>query len=202
MKFLLFLIPILFIASCVPLLTRGKSKTLSILFIGNSYSFGVPSALEKLAASRGKIIRTGHSTNGGWTLAQHAAHLPTLRKIRSRKWDIVVLQDHSLNPGDPRQLQTSTIPALRTLVAEIRATGAEPVLYQTWGRRDSFAEMNPKVRDGYHKAAAELGNLRIVPAGDYWARHFSPSLYHEDGSHPSAEGDALTAKAFYDTLIR
>lgn len=200
MKFLLLLIPLLGLAACAPLFSR-KPSTLSILFIGNSYSFGVPTALKKLAAENGKTIRIGHSTHGGWTLAQHAAHEPTLNKIRSAKWDIVVFQEHSLTPGTP-ECEKSMIPALRSLAEEARKAGSEPVLYQTWGRRDLFDEMNPKVREGYAKAAKACGIRRIVPVGDYWEREFSPALYQEDGSHPSPAGDRLTARAFYDTLCR
>lgn len=200
MKFLVLLIPLLALAACAPLLSK-KRTTPSILFIGNSYSFGVPDALKQLAAKHGKSLRTGHSTHGGWTLEQHSVHLPTLRKIRSGKWDVVVFQEHSLTPGSPL-CETSMIPALRILAQEARNAGAEPVLYQTWGRRDSFAAMNPKVREGYAKAARASGIRLIVPAGDYWERHFSRDLYHEDGSHPSAAGDRLTAQAFYDTLCR
>jgi len=200
MKFLLLLIPLLALAACAPLFPK-KSSTPSILFVGNSYSFGVPSALKKLVAENGKNLRTGHSTHGGWTLAQHAAHEPTLNKIRSGKWDIVVFQEHSLTPGSSL-CETSMIPSLKFLAEEARKAGSEPVLYQTWGRRDTFAGMNPKVREGYLKAAKACEIRRIVPAGDYWKREFSSTLYQEDGSHPSAAGDRLTARAFYDTLCR
>jgi hypothetical protein len=200
MKFLILLIPLLALAACAPLFSK-TSPGPSILFVGNSYSFGVPLALKKLCSENGRSLRVGHSTNGGWTLAQHAAHQPTLNKIRSGKWNIVVFQEHSLIPGSP-DCETSMIPSLQLLVEEARKAGSEPVLYQTWGRRDTFTEMNPKVREGYVKAAKACGIRRIVPVGDYWERELSSDLYHEDGSHPSPAGDRLTARAFYDTLCR
>ena len=187
-------------------LVRSKPE-LSILFIGNSYSFGVPRELEKLAASRGRTIRTGHSTSSGWSLSRHATHEPTLRKIRSGKWDIVVLQEYSLTPAQPVwKLRQSMFPPLRLLAAEARKAGAIPILYQTWGRRDTFLEMNRKVRAGYHAAAKNAGGLIIVPAGDYWEEAVRGGrlgdLFLPDGSHPTAEGDRRTAEAFFTVLYR
>lgn len=185
---------------------RGKSGP-AILFVGNSYSFGVPAALRQISAQHGKSIRTGHSTHSGWTLAQHAQHEPTLRKIRSGKWDIVVLQEYSLNPARFSLWRDHLMfPAVRSLAKEARDAGAIPVIYQTWGRRDSFARMNPRVREGCLAAAEAAGGLLVVPAGDYWEREISAGtggdLFLPDGSHPTAAGNRLTASAFYDAFFR
>jgi hypothetical protein len=185
---------------------RGKAEP-AILFIGNSYSFGVPAALGELASENGRKIRTGHSTHSGWTLARHAQHDATLRKIRSGRWDVIVLQEYSLNPSKFSLLRDREMfPAVRSLVAEINAVGAIPVLYQTWGRRDSFATMNPKVRDGYLAASRNAGGVLVVPVGDYWEREINKGrgneLFQPDGSHPTRIGNRLTATAFYDALFR
>ena len=74
---------------------RAKPE-LAVLFVGNSYSFGVPKAFSKVAAAQGRKIRTGHATYGGWTLKQHAGNPPTLRKIREGRWDIVVISKASV----------------------------------------------------------------------------------------------------------
>ena len=220
MKFLLSLF--LLLGACAPLVhqprpmadarrevrdrLRGKAEP-SILFVGNSYSFGVPAALKAVAAENGRTIRIGHSAHSGWTLARHARHGPTLRKIRSGRWDIVVLQEYSLNPAKFSLLRDREMfPAVRALATEARAAGAIPVLYQTWGRRDSFATMNPKVRDGYRAAARHAGGLLVVPAGDYWEREISAGrgegLFQADGSHPTRMGSRLNATAFYDAFFR
>lgn len=220
MKFLLSLF--LLLGACAPLVHQsrtmedarreirgrvdGKAEP-AILFVGNSYTFGVPAALKKLAAENGKAIRIGHSAHSGWTLAQHSSHEPTLRKIRSGKWDIVVLQEYSLNPAKFSLVRDRVMfPAVRALADEARAAGAIPVIYQTWGRRDSFYVMNPKVRDGCLAAARNAGGLYVVPAGDYWEREMSAgrgdALFEPDGSHPTYAGNRLTATAFYDAFFR
>ncbi len=187
----------------------------SILFIGNSYSFGVPAALKAIAAEHGKTIRTGHSTNSGWTLARHATHEPTLRKIRSGKWDIVVIQEFSRIPAMiPLRRNHAMFGPLKSLADEARKAGAIPVLYQTWGRRDGdpgrpgddFFAMTRRLRKGYQAASLAAGTLVVVPAGDFWEREVSAGhaveLFMPDGSHPTAAGNRLTASAFYENLLR
>lgn len=189
------------------------SSCLGVLFVGNSYSFGLPKEFSKLAVEKGKVVRVGQSTFGGWTLALHAAYEPTLKKIRDGQWDIVVIQEQSEIPAlAPRKRTALMFPPLRQLVKEVRDNGAIPVLYQTWGRRDGdkhirnddFHAMSARLRDGYRAAAANAGGLVVVPVGDAWERKLSAGkgnqLFMEDGSHPSAFGKRVIAESFYQTL--
>jgi len=87
------------------------------------------------------------------------------------------------------------------------------VLYQTWGYRngdpkhqnDDFHAMTGRLRDGYRAAALKAGNVAIVAVGDAWEREVNAGrtnmLFMPDGSHPTQEGNALTAKVFYDTFF-
>ena len=188
----------------------ASSPELAVLFVGNSYSFGVPREFAKQAAARGKKVRVGHSVHGGWTLARHAADAGTLRKIRDGKWDIVVFQEYSAIPSRSGRRRAKAMDRpLRELVAEARRAGAVPVLYQTWGRRDGFEEMpgddfhamTGRVRAGYRAAARNAGGLHVVPVGDVWEQRFSRDLYVDDGSHPSAAGNRLTAEVFVDAIF-
>jgi hypothetical protein len=189
---------------------NGKPE-LAVLFIGNSYSFGVPKAFSKLATARGKKVRVGHAASGGWTLMRHSTHEPTLRKIRQGNWDVVVIQEQSEIPALPAGKRAAAMfPPLRRLVTEVRRQGAIPTLYQTWGRRDgdahlkgdTFPAMNARLRAGYQAASKNAGNVIIAPVGDAWERHTPlESLFKEDGSHPSQQGDALTAEVFFQTFF-
>ena len=186
----------------------------SVLFVGNSYSFGVPREFSRLAAARGKKIRTGHSTYGGWTLARHAANEATLNKIRSGKWDAVVFQEQSEIPAMPARKRRALMDQpLRKLVAEARGQGAVPVLYQTWGRRegdaklrnDDFHAMTARLREGYREAAESCGGVVVVPAGDAWEREVNAGrgadLFMADGSHPTPLGNQVTAGAFAEAFF-
>lgn len=186
----------------------------AVLFVGNSYSFGVPKEFKKLAVTHGKMVRVGHSTYGGWTLKRHAENAATLQKIREGRWDVVVIQEHSEVPALPaRKCAAAMFPPLRKLVIEAREHGAIPVLYETWGRRDGdkklrhddFHAMTRRLRVGYQTAASHAGGLLVVPVGDAWEREISAGrgggLFMDDGSHPTLQGNILTASVFYETFF-
>lgn len=192
----------------------AEKPDLAVLFIGNSYSFGVPKAFSKVATEHGKKVRTAHATYSGWTLARHASNEATLAKIRNGRWDIVVIQEHSQIPALPAgKRDAAMLPPLRLLVTEVRKQGAIPVLYQTWGRRDGdknvrhddFHKMTRRLRDGYQAAAKNAGCLAVVPVGDAWEKEFSGgngvALFMPDGSHPSAFGNEVTARAFFKAFF-
>ena len=186
---------------------------LAVLFVGNSYSFGVPKAFAKLAAARGKPVLVAQQTHSGWTLARHAASPETLAAIRSQPWDVIVFQEQSRLPSLPVRRALAMFPNVRSLAARARSHGAIPVLYQTWASRngdplrpaDDFHAMTHRLRQGYHAASRHAGGLLVVPVGDAWQRRFSAgrarNLFMPDGSHPSPQGDALTAEVFYQTLF-
>jgi hypothetical protein len=186
----------------------------SILFIGNSYSFDVPEELRRTAARDGRKLHVKQVTNGGWTLKQHAENDATLQAIREGGWDFVVIQEQSVIPSQPLKRTHAMFPHVRKLAAEARGAGAVPVLYQTWGRRDGnerllgmddFHAMNRRLRDGYQQAARHAGGLTIVPVGDAWEKEVNAGrgaeLYQKDGSHPTARGNQLAARVFYQTLF-
>ncbi len=193
----------------------AKDGKLSVFFVGNSYSFGVPKAFGEIAASRGKEVRVGHSTYSGWSLAKHSQHPGTLKKLREGDWDVVVIQDYSTNPSrKERERRILMDPGVKFFASEARALGAVPVLYQTWGRRDGdpslpkddFYSMNARVRKGYLSASRNGGGILTVKAGDAWEREFragrGADLFQEDGSHPGNYGTMVTAEEFYRTIFR
>lgn len=192
----------------------NASPELAVLFVGNSYSFGVPKAFAKLAASRGKKVRVAQATQSGWTLAKHAASEATLEKIRGGKWDVIVIQEQSRIPSlSSRKVAASMHPPLVRLVEEVRSRDAIPVLYQTWGRRDGdprvkgddFVAMCRRLRSGYRSASEAAGGVVIVAVGDAWvktgANGGQRALFMPDGSHPSPSGDRLTAEVFYQCFF-
>lgn len=182
----------------------AQSAEPSILFIGNSYSFGVPRALRAEASKQGRVLHAGLLAKSGWTLAKHAADPSTDTMLHQRRWDIVVLQEQSRIPSHPWRRRFSMQPAVKDLAERVRQAGAVPVLYQTWGRRDDFEPMNSRVREGCRQVAAAAGGMLVIPVGDAWENEVAAGrqsmLYQPDGSHPSADGDRITARVFAGLL--
>ena len=216
----------LFLCSCVPAISSDPDLGMAavrarlasaprpaVLFIGNSYTFGLPAAFGRAAKTCGREVEVAQATRNGQSLAGHAADPATLKILRSRPWDVVVLQEASLTPANPIMRRFSMVPAVKKLAKEARRQGAQPVLYQTWGRRagnpklpdDDFYQMNHRIREGYGLASRKAGNLPIVPVGEAWEQEYradrGAELYQPDGSHPSARGGRLIAETFCKTLL-
>jgi hypothetical protein len=190
---------------------RNK-KSVSVLFIGNSLSFGLPRELEKIARKNGVNFNATQQAHSGWNLARHSRNAETLHVLRGRPWDIVVLQEQSRIPSQPLKRRTHMVPSVMQLARESRAVGAMPVLYQTWGYRDGderrfyddFFAMNKRLREGCN-AAARVEGLPIVRVGDAWeseiAKGRGARLFMPDGLHPSRDGVRLNAQVFYEAFF-
>ena len=186
-----------------------------ILFIGNSYTYvnDLPGAFARLASAGGHEIETGMMAEGGWRLVDHAGSAGTLDKLQSSKWNFVVLQEQSQIPSVEVIRTKDMYPAARTLVGQIRAEGATPIFFLTWGHRQgwpdnglgSYEDMQLQLNRGYLMIAQEL-NVSVVPVGYAWslARQQNPplDLWQEDGSHPSEQGTYLAACVFYAAIFR
>ena len=130
----------------------------SILFIGNSFTFGaqsnvmtyrqnsvtdlngngmggVPALFKRFTEEAGLHYEVSLETAAGQTLAWHLANK---RGVIDRPWDAVILQQYStLDPDKPGDV-TSTIPAARDLTELLghRNPKADVSLVATWTRPD------------------------------------------------------------------
>ena len=109
---------------------------LKVLFIGNSYTAvnDLPALVAGLAEAAGgrKIEAVGHLV-GGCTLEGHVTQTKALAKIPTQKWDVVVVQGHSLEPIIARERMFRYA---RVLDEAIQKQGAKTVFYLTWARQN------------------------------------------------------------------
>lgn len=189
--------------------TTPNDPVIKILFIGNSYTayHNLPEMFEKLMISGGYDVNVEQSVNGGRSLSYHAISSETIEKIANTDWDYVVLQEQSVvtNPD------IGFFPAVRDLHARITQTGAETILFMTWGRRDGlpsagfadYESMQAQVQENYLEIANEL-DLLVAPVGAVWQNALAENpefnLWDRDGSHPSLEGSYLAANVFYGLI--
>jgi hypothetical protein len=187
---------------------------IDVLFIGNSYtsSNGLPDMFERMARSGGYRVHVAMVAPGGWTLADHLQSTETLEKIRGNEWEFVVLQEQSVIPSLVDTRERQMYPAVRQLHDEIKAVGADTILFMTWGRRNGFpseghrdfTSMQAALEAGYVKIGNEL-NLTIAPVGIAWWNSLRSApqldLWVEDGSHPNREGTYLAACVLYAVIF-
>ena len=187
-----------------------------VLFIGNSYTYcnDMPALFAAVCAERGTSVEVDGVLKGGWSLEQYLSAedeygKQVREKLAQGGWNYVVLQEQSLRPSERPQL---FLDALKGMVALVRAAGAKPVLYETWGRADwspdlarngwTHEEMQKRTRDAYEQGGRENDAL-VVYAGDrmHEAYRRGEAMYEEDGSHPSDAASRIIAEAFADALL-
>lgn len=179
----------------------------NLLFVGNSYSYfnnSLHNHVRSMAHAADPETRKGvfkSVTISGGILSDHAAGLPAM--LKSRKWDVVVLQGQSTEPlpSNPRRADRF-MGALRQYDQWIRETGAKTVLYMTWAFRGRMA-MSGQLAQAYVVAGNEIGAL-VVPVGLAFERAIKVqpdlALHHADNMHPSMAGTYLASCVFYAAL--
>ena len=75
-----------------------QAKT-EILFIGNSYTGGIRKTFDQLVKAENADLHVEYINPGGRQLRQHFSNPKVIAKIKSRKWDFVILQEQSQTPA-------------------------------------------------------------------------------------------------------
>jgi hypothetical protein len=196
-------------------------KVLLILFIGNSLTFvnDLPRQVAKLAEARGHAVKCEMYAPGGYHLSQHVADPQALKLIKSRKWDIVVLQEQSQVPAfSEEQVKRDVYPYAKKLCALIRAASpkARIVFYQTMAKKNgdpsnigvakelaTYEGMQKRI-DRTYRALALANGAELAPVGEVWkeVRSARPSLeLYSDETHPNLNGSYLAACVFYQVIF-
>jgi hypothetical protein len=194
-----------------------RASVQTVLFVGNSHTYfnDLPGLFTDLAGAANHDVYVDESTMGGASLEDHSKHPTTLAKIAERRWDHVVLQEHSLYPVIEHYRETSFYPAARTLDSLIAVQDSGTSLFMTWGWDlggelcvgeycspdfPDYSAMQAAVSVAYGRINDELGSF-LVPVGNLWATALladpkSP-LWSGDHYHPSPEGSYLAACVFF-----
>ncbi|KAA1420983.1 hypothetical protein F0U44_01185 [Nocardioides humilatus] len=188
-------------ASAEPSYQPHLGTRLHILFLGNSHTQrnDLPDTVAAmLRASRPRVDAVVAVAPGLMHLDERATDEATLDLMRSRQWDVVVLQaqNYSLS-GSGSYPNDGSI----ALVREVRESGALPVLFAEWARRgidetqiildtyraiaDQQPACLPPIPETFDHALAEDPRLRLLAS---------------DGNHSSAAGAFLAALVLYATI--
>ncbi len=191
-----------------------KNKSISILFIGNSFSYyhGLPKLIAHFAraSGSGNLVVEG-VFRGGATLKMLWHDGKALKKLHSKRWDYVVLQERgrlggiikhgTVHVGKPRAFFTYAA----RFDKEIKKIGATTILYCP----PSFLGIGllsdaKKLHAAYVVLAPKL-HATMIPAGAAFALALKErprmNLYERDGHHPNSLGVYLIACLFYRKLF-
>ena len=193
---------------------RSSQSGYRVLFVGNSltYTHDVPGMVDRLAkAQPGPVpLIVVSDTLGGRGLDYWADSGELRRLIAEVPWNVVVLQERSVTPSLPASDRVHDMdPPLRRLAGEVRARGAQTMLFMTWAHEhgmfsgDSYGAMQDRIAAAYEAEGAAVG-APVAPVGVAWARahELAPSLdlWGGDDTHESDKGAYLAACVLYATL--
>lgn len=197
------------------------SKNISILFIGNSYTYvnNLPEMVRQMGLTMGDTIFVDSSTPGGYTYQLHTTDANTIAKIKQQQWDYVVLQEQSQLPSlSPAFVNVNSVPYALMLDSMIKANNActKTIFYMTWGRKYgdgsncasyppvcTYAGMQQRLKESY-LLFSDTCKAVAAPVGiafkNYIAIDTLLDLYSPDFSHPSLAGSFLAAATIYSTI--
>jgi hypothetical protein len=177
-----------------------------VLFVGNSFTFyndGVDVHLQKLiqydTSFEGVSFDIQKIAVSSYTLQDHYTDPLTMAKIKSKNWNIVVLQEQSTRPINNPDLFLQYATLLDT---EIKKMNARTVLYMTWAPKATPTDID-QLAASYISVGQKL-NAQVVPVGKVWnyfvKNYPSINIYYTDNKHPSLAGTYLIACTFYYSL--
>jgi hypothetical protein len=202
------LLAVALLAGCLP-----QEPDARVLFIGNSYTFynDLPQMVAELADSVGMRIEVEAVTKGGAGLRDHLRDGVASERIKSGDFDYVVIQEQSALPSDTTAAHELMFPAANAFATQAASSGAQLVLFETWGHRSGFPQtghstywtMQRAINSTYDELSALLGKP-VAPAGEAWLLSLQSNpgirLHDPDDSHPSLEGSYLAALVITATI--
>lgn len=189
------------------LLTPGDSGY-RILFVGNSRTGynDIPGLVRQMALADGRqpeigsVVLYGRSLEDQWIeLIPGESESQAVHAIKEGNWDVVVLQELSIQPVEYCALFYQYV---RQFTSLIRAQGAQPLLFLNWrhlGYSFTQAEMNAA-----NYQIADEQTLAVAPVGVAWeassTQYPGIQLFNPDGNHAELAGSYLAAGVLYASL--
>lgn len=176
--------------------------------------------LQTLTASLGDTLIYDASDPGGFTLEQHSNYAPTIAKIFSQQWDVVVLQEQSERPAfPPNQVAAEVYPYAHMLDSMIHVNDSctQTMFMMTWGHADgdppncpfypvicTYDGMQQRLRESYMQMTQD-NHAIVAPVGAAWKvmRDSFPALwlYQADSVHPLVSGSYLESCVLYGSIF-
>ena len=173
---------------------------------------------EKIAESKGYDLDVTAITKGSYYLSEFAdpkdeyGAMVEKALTGTKKYDYVILQEQSVRPASDNA--KSFYSAVRNLSERIKATGAKPILYSTWGRKTGHSTLEKygwtnetmtwRLAASYQAIGDEL-SIPVAHVGlafyDIYSNKKGVNVYHTDSTHPSFEGSFLAAATLFAKIF-
>jgi PKD repeat protein len=201
----------------------AAQDTLSVLFIGNSYTSAnnLPQLVQNLSTSAGKTLNIDSNMPGGFPLSSHLNDATTFSKISQGNLDYVILQEQSQIPTIDYYRYNDMYPAMTDLKSVIEQYNpcAKIITYMTWGRRfggqqcdpsgtycspvfANFNHMQDSLTSAYLEISEQL-NIQCAPVGVTWQNILNDTtlvLHSGDNSHPNIDGSYVAALTIFSSI--
>lgn len=202
------------------------TDTVSILFIGNSFTYynDLPLMVQQLALGAGKKVVIGSHTPGGISVGDisqgtnaHMNNPIVFDLIKKNKWDYLLLQD---NQG--RFLLNYGVFPNSSLVVKGHKKIRDSLLFYNpcahilwfagWGPKNGYlpyastgSGLIDRIYNNYTYLQDSLGQV-ISPIGKAWERVIgidsAIELWDADLTHPGLNGTYLAANVIYSTIFK
>ena len=197
--------------------------TLSVLFLGNSYTSynNLPQLVQSLSNSAGNTLIIDSNMPGGYLISSHLNDATTFSKISQGNWDYVILQEQSQIPSIDFYRYNDMYPAISEIKSLIEQYNpcARIITYMTWGRRYGGQQCDPSgtycspvfadfnhMQDSLTSAYLEISeqlNIQCAPVGVTWQNILNDTtliLHSNDNSHPNIDGSYVAALTIFSSI--
>jgi len=184
----------------------GPGQSTAVLFVGNSLTYvnNLPALLRALGDAQGMAISTETWAAPGGTLAERWREGHVAGALRTRRFDVVVLQEQGghlsacmASAQEQRKAPcAASLRAYREIAKRAQEQGARTLLFQTWGPDAKWqARLDRSLRMVADQASAAIFDA----AGALEALHKAQpkAVLYPDGTHPSTQASLMLALALY-----
>lgn len=194
--------------------TQPSSPPTKVLFIGSSmiYTNDMPGMFKETALSMKQNILVESSTAPGYNLNKHLQSDETLSKIKSQKWDYVIILPHTVTLINEERREKELIPNIRKIKTLIEENGSQMYIltnsafkrgYMIRGA-DSFTSMQKLMIESLDKIST-MENVQRIPMGDAWlayhGKHKETNLWARDAEKPNPAGTFLSVQLLYQYIF-
>jgi len=180
-----------------------KTKSYKILFVGNSltYSNNLPFLVEQAASKEQIIVSTEIIAKPNYALADHWGDGTLQKRIRSKAFDFVVVQQGPSSQAEGRKL---LFEAVKKLTRICEKNQSQLAVFMVWPSQQYYHTFDNVIKN--HHDVAEKYNAVLCPVGEVLKAHFDKtqdfSFYGPDGFHPSVKGTKIAAKIIFESLLQ